>query len=105
MAHVISIEERTQNINVEQRSHSVSAVFTQSINLFIGVQTSATFKWHEAPHSRTSGLGGRTGERLPNQLRQHCTCRPIRLSSDAFSRFQHIVIYVEGRAHESSLRI
>jgi hypothetical protein len=83
MGHVISIEQRNQNIDVEQRSHSVDILFTQPIDLLIGDQPTTTFKRLEAPHSSTTRLSRSTRECSTGQLRQHSTGRPVRLSSKA----------------------
>lgn len=105
MADVIGIEKCDQNIDVEQRSHSVGVLFTQSINLLIGDQATTTFKRHEAAHSSTSGLGRSTGECPAGQLRQHGTCRSIRLPSEALGCLQNVVVNVQCGTHDGILRI
>lgn len=105
MADVIGIEKCDQNIDVEQRSHSVGVLFTQSINLLISDQATATFKRHEAAHSSTSGFRRSTGECPAGQLRQHSTCCSIRLPREALGCLQYVVVDVQCGTHGGILRI
>ena len=48
MSDVVAIEQSNQNIDVEQRSHSVRVLISQSIYLLVRNQSSSAFKRHEA---------------------------------------------------------
>jgi hypothetical protein len=54
MSDVVSIEKRNQNIDVEQRSHSVVVLFPQPIDLLVRNQSSPAFKRQEAANSGIS---------------------------------------------------
>ena len=54
MSDMVAIEKRNQNIDVEQRAHSVGIVFAQSIDLLIRNQSASAFKRYEAANSGMS---------------------------------------------------
>jgi hypothetical protein len=54
MSDVVSIKKRNQNIDVEQRSHSVGVLFPQPIDLLVRNQSSPALKRHEAANSDIS---------------------------------------------------
>ncbi len=77
MSDVVTIEKRDQNIDVEQRSHSVRVLFPQSIDLLVRNQSSPAFKRYEAADSGMSRLGGNAGECAAGEIRQYGSRRPV----------------------------
>ncbi len=76
MSNVVAIEKRNQNSDVEQRSHSVRVLFSQSIGLLVRNRSSPAFKRYEAANSGMSRLGRNTGE-CPGEIGQYGSRRPV----------------------------
>jgi hypothetical protein len=51
MSNMIGIEKRDQDIDVEQRTHSVRILFAKTVYLFVRNEAAPTLERHEAANS------------------------------------------------------
>jgi hypothetical protein len=101
MADMIGIKERDQNIDVEQRAHSVRILFSEAVDLLICDDTASALERHEAcdclPGTDRLGVDG--CECTAGQLGQNGACRSIRPSREALGCLQNVIVDFQSGTH------
>jgi hypothetical protein len=100
---VIGIEESDQDIDVEQRTHSVRVLFAQSVYLFVRNQPTPTLEGHKAADSNTFRFSRSAGKRATGKFGQNRPCGSIRLTREALGGLEYIVINFQSGTHSKLL--